>query len=103
MLEPAMTVLSEKEVAAMTEPAAPAARIWRARLLDYLDGHAADMVFNIPMLVSYISHVMTLEPGDLIATGTPEGVGPLNAGDVVEVEVTGVGVLRNPVAARSVS
>ncbi len=65
-------------------------------------GHAADMVFGIPMLVSYISHVMTLEPGDLIATGTPEGVGPLRAGDVVEVEVTGVGVLRNPVASRGV-
>ncbi len=62
-------------------------------------GRAADMVFGIPMLVSYISHVMTLEPGDLIATGTPEGVGPLEPGDVVEVEVTGVGVLRNPVAA----
>jgi 2-keto-4-pentenoate hydratase/2-oxohepta-3-ene-1,7-dioic acid hydratase in catechol pathway len=65
-------------------------------------GRAADMVFGIPMLVSYISHVMTLEPGDLIATGTPEGVGPLEPGDVVEVEVTGVGVLRNPVAARGV-
>jgi 2-keto-4-pentenoate hydratase/2-oxohepta-3-ene-1,7-dioic acid hydratase in catechol pathway len=65
-------------------------------------GHAADMVFSIPMIVSYISQVMTLEPGDLIATGTPEGVGRLDAGDVVEVEVTGVGVLRNPVAARSV-
>jgi 2-keto-4-pentenoate hydratase/2-oxohepta-3-ene-1,7-dioic acid hydratase in catechol pathway len=47
--------------------------------------------------VSYVSQVMTLEPGDLIATGTPEGVGPLRAGDVVEVEITGVGVLRNPV------
>jgi len=65
-------------------------------------GHAADMVFSIPTLVSYISNVMTLEPGDLIATGTPEGVGALEPGDVVEVEVTGVGVLKNPVAARSV-
>jgi 2-keto-4-pentenoate hydratase/2-oxohepta-3-ene-1,7-dioic acid hydratase in catechol pathway len=65
-------------------------------------GHAADMVFGIPMLVAYISNIMTLEPGDLIATGTPDGVGPLKAGDVVEVEVTGVGVLRNPVAARGV-
>jgi 2-keto-4-pentenoate hydratase/2-oxohepta-3-ene-1,7-dioic acid hydratase in catechol pathway len=65
-------------------------------------GHAADMVFSIPMLVAYISHVMTLEPGDLISTGTPEGVGPLKPGDVVEVEVTGVGVLKNPVASRSV-
>jgi len=60
-------------------------------------GRVADMVFSIPYLVSYISHVMTLEPGDLLLTGTPEGVGPLAAGDIVEVEVTGVGVLRNPV------
>jgi len=60
---------------------------------------AADMVFPIPYLVSWISRVMTLEPGDVIATGTPEGVGPLAAGDVVEVEVSDVGVLRNPVKA----
>jgi 2-keto-4-pentenoate hydratase/2-oxohepta-3-ene-1,7-dioic acid hydratase in catechol pathway len=58
-------------------------------------GHARDMVFGIPMLIEYISHVMTLEPGDLILTGTPEGVGKLNAGDVVEVEIPGIGVLRN--------
>jgi len=62
-------------------------------------GLARDMAFNIPFLVAYISRVMTLEPGDLLATGTPEGVGPLLAGDVVEVEVSGVGVLRNTVAA----
>ncbi len=62
-------------------------------------GHAADMVFGIPALLAFISQVMTLEPGDLVVTGTPEGVGPLVAGDVVEVEVTGVGVLRNPVIA----
>ena len=58
---------------------------------------AAEMVFSIPVLLSYISGVMTLLPGDLIATGTPAGVGPLAPGDVVEVEVSGVGVLRNPV------
>lgn len=63
-------------------------------------GRAADMAFSIPMLVAYISGVMTLEPADLILTGTPEGVGKLKAGDVVEVEVSGVGVLRNPVAER---
>lgn len=57
------------------------------------------MVFSPAVLVSFISRVMTLEPGDLIATGTPEGVGPLVSGDVVEVEITGVGVLRNRVAA----
>jgi 2-keto-4-pentenoate hydratase/2-oxohepta-3-ene-1,7-dioic acid hydratase in catechol pathway len=61
-------------------------------------GRARDMVFPIPMLLAYISQVMTLEPGDLIATGTPVGVGPLVHGDVVEVEIPGVGILRNPVA-----
>ncbi|HEV8599339.1 MAG TPA: fumarylacetoacetate hydrolase family protein, partial [Gemmatimonadales bacterium] len=60
---------------------------------------AAEMVFPIPALLSYISGVMTLLPGDLVATGTPAGVGPLAPGDVVEVEVSGVGVLRNPVRA----
>ena len=61
-------------------------------------GYARDMVFSIPTLVAFISQVMTLEPGDLIATGTPAGVGPLHAGDVVEVEIPGVGVLKNVVA-----
>lgn len=60
-------------------------------------GRAGDMAFAIPELLSYISHVMTLEPGDLVATGTPAGVGPLSAGDVVEVEVVGVSTVRNPV------
>ena len=62
-------------------------------------GRAADMVFKIPMIVSYISRIMTLEAGDLIATGTPAGVGPLLPGDMVEVEIPGVGVLRNSVVA----
>ena len=57
------------------------------------------MVFSIPDLLAYISGVMTLEPGDLVATGTPAGVGQLRPGDVVEVEIPGVGVLRNPVEA----
>ena len=61
------------------------------------DGSASDMVFDIPTLVSFISGVMTLEPGDLILTGTPEGVGTLSAGDVVEVEVVGVSRVSNPV------
>jgi 2-keto-4-pentenoate hydratase/2-oxohepta-3-ene-1,7-dioic acid hydratase in catechol pathway len=61
------------------------------------DGTAADMVFDIPALVAYISAVMTLEPGDLVLTGTPEGVGTLSAGDVVEVEVVGVSRVSNPV------
>ena len=62
-------------------------------------GRARDMVFSIAALVSVVSHVMTLEPGDLIATGTPAGVGPLKPGDVVEIDIPGVGVLRNPVVA----
>jgi 2-keto-4-pentenoate hydratase/2-oxohepta-3-ene-1,7-dioic acid hydratase in catechol pathway len=62
-------------------------------------GRAADMAFSIPVLIEYISGVMTLEPGDVIATGTPAGVGPLKPGDVVEVEIPGIGILRNPVQA----
>jgi 2-keto-4-pentenoate hydratase/2-oxohepta-3-ene-1,7-dioic acid hydratase in catechol pathway len=57
-----------------------------------------DMLFTIPYLVHFLSHVMTLEAGDLIATGTPGGADALRAGDVVEVEIPGVGTLRNPVA-----
>jgi 2-keto-4-pentenoate hydratase/2-oxohepta-3-ene-1,7-dioic acid hydratase in catechol pathway len=60
---------------------------------------AAMMVFAIPMLLSYISSIMTLEPGDLVATGTPAGVGPLVEGDVVEVELEGLSRIRNPVQA----
>ena len=63
------------------------------------EGRSGEMTFSIPFLLSWISHVMTLEPGDLILTGTPHGVGPLAAGDVVEVEIEGLGVLRNPVVA----
>ena len=58
---------------------------------------ATEMHFPIPFLLSYISGIMTLEPGDLIATGTPAGVGPLKDGDVVEVEIPGIGVLSNPI------
>lgn len=58
---------------------------------------ATDMHFPIPELVSFLSGIMTLEPGDLIATGTPAGTGPLHNGDTVEVEITGVGTLSNPV------
>ena len=57
------------------------------------------MVFPPTFIISYISQVMTLEAGDLILTGTPAGVGPLSAGDTVEVEVEGVGVLKNTVVA----
>jgi 2-keto-4-pentenoate hydratase/2-oxohepta-3-ene-1,7-dioic acid hydratase in catechol pathway len=64
-------------------------------------GRATEMHFPIPVLVSFISEAMTLEPGDLLLTGTPAGVGPLRPGDVVEVEIPGVGVLRNPVRAEA--
>jgi 2-keto-4-pentenoate hydratase/2-oxohepta-3-ene-1,7-dioic acid hydratase in catechol pathway len=56
-----------------------------------------DMVFSIGVLIAYISSVMTLEPGDLVFTGTPAGVGQLKNGDTVEVEIDGLGVLKNPV------
>jgi 2-keto-4-pentenoate hydratase/2-oxohepta-3-ene-1,7-dioic acid hydratase in catechol pathway len=58
---------------------------------------ATDMHFSIPELVSFLSGIMTLEPGDLIATGTPAGTAPLQDGDVVEVEIPGIGILSNPV------
>lgn len=64
-------------------------------------GTTSDMAFSIPFLLSYISNIMTLEPGDIVATGTPAGVGPLAAGDVVEVEIPGVSSVRNPVQAQS--
>jgi 2-keto-4-pentenoate hydratase/2-oxohepta-3-ene-1,7-dioic acid hydratase in catechol pathway len=63
-------------------------------------GRASEMAFAIPMLLSYISRIMTLEPGDLVATGTPSGVGPLVAGDIVEVEIEGVSRVSNPVVDR---
>jgi 2-keto-4-pentenoate hydratase/2-oxohepta-3-ene-1,7-dioic acid hydratase in catechol pathway len=62
-------------------------------------GRVSEMAFDIPTLIEYISGVMTLEPGDVIATGTPAGVSPLHPGDVVEVEIPGVGILSNPVQA----
>lgn len=60
-------------------------------------GRTSDMAFSVPFLLRYISHIMTLEPGDVIATGTPAGVGPLAPGDTVEVSISSVGTLRNPV------
>lgn len=65
------------------------------------DAPATDMVFPIPFLIAYISRIMTLEPGDLIATGTPDGVGPLAPGDEVEIRVAGVGSVLNPVVAET--
>jgi 2-keto-4-pentenoate hydratase/2-oxohepta-3-ene-1,7-dioic acid hydratase in catechol pathway len=60
-------------------------------------GRTADMAFSVPFLIRYISNIMTLYPGDLIATGTPAGVSPMRDGDVCEVEIEGIGILRNPV------
>jgi len=60
-------------------------------------GKSSEMVFSIPFLLAYISRIMTLEPGDLVATGTPSGVGPLAPGDVVEIEVPGMSRVSNPV------
>ena len=62
------------------------------------EGWTSAFIFPIPVLIEEITSFMTLEPGDVIATGTPAGVGKLTSGDVVEVEIDGIGILRNPVA-----
>jgi len=62
-------------------------------------GHTRDLLVKSAALVAFVSRVMTLEPGDVISTGTPEGVGPLEPGDVVSLELEGVGTLENPVRA----
>ncbi len=62
------------------------------------DGRTSDMMFDVPTLVSYISHIMTLEPGDLIATGTPEGVSPIRSGNRVTVTIDGIGELTVAIA-----
>jgi 2-keto-4-pentenoate hydratase/2-oxohepta-3-ene-1,7-dioic acid hydratase in catechol pathway len=63
-------------------------------------GNTQDFIFPLDVVIRYISQILTLEPGDLIATGTPEGVGPVVAGDVIEVSIEGIGQLRNSVADR---
>jgi 2-keto-4-pentenoate hydratase/2-oxohepta-3-ene-1,7-dioic acid hydratase in catechol pathway len=64
------------------------------------DGNTSDMVFDVPALVAHVSSVMTLLPGDVILTGTPEGVGPMHVGDEVEISIAGIGSLMNKVATR---
>ncbi|HUJ61445.1 MAG TPA: fumarylacetoacetate hydrolase family protein [Kofleriaceae bacterium] len=64
------------------------------------DSSTSDLIFDVPTLIAFCSEHMTLEPGDVISTGTPSGVGNLDPGDVVEVEIEGIGILRNPVVAR---
>lgn len=66
-------------------------------------GRATDMIFGVPEIIAYISRIMTLLPGDVIATGTPEGVGPLRPGDLVEIEIPGVSSVRNTVTAEQQS
>jgi 2-keto-4-pentenoate hydratase/2-oxohepta-3-ene-1,7-dioic acid hydratase in catechol pathway len=61
--------------------------------------NTTNLIFDPPALVSFISKVMTLLPGDVILTGTPSGVGPMEPGDVCEVEISGIGILRNAIAA----
>jgi len=61
------------------------------------DSRTSDMIFSVPELLSFISHVMTLESGDVVSTGTPSGVGPVNAGDTISISVEGVGTLTNTV------
>lgn len=59
------------------------------------DGNSNDLIFDIPALIEYISEWITLEAGDVIATGTPAGVAPVKVGDVIEIEIPGIGILRN--------
>jgi 2-keto-4-pentenoate hydratase/2-oxohepta-3-ene-1,7-dioic acid hydratase in catechol pathway len=61
------------------------------------DAPVSAMIFDVPTLVSHVSKVMTLMPGDVLTTGTPSGVGPMKPGDVVEVRIEGIGTLRNRV------
>lgn len=63
--------------------------------------NTSNFIFKIDYLVSKISEIMTLYPGDIITTGTPSGIGPMNSGDIVEVEIGGIGVLRNTVKERN--
>jgi 2-keto-4-pentenoate hydratase/2-oxohepta-3-ene-1,7-dioic acid hydratase in catechol pathway len=64
------------------------------------DSSTSDMIFDVPTIIEFVSRHMTLEAGDLITTGTPAGVANLSPGDVVEVEISGIGILRNPVIAK---
>jgi 2-keto-4-pentenoate hydratase/2-oxohepta-3-ene-1,7-dioic acid hydratase in catechol pathway len=64
------------------------------------DASTADLIHDVATLISFCSHYMTLEAGDLISTGTPAGVGNLDPGDVVEIDIEGIGILSNPVIAR---
>ena len=64
------------------------------------DAAVSQMIFSVGAILEFVSQFMTLEPGDLIATGTPPGVGPVNPGDRVEVEISGLGILENSIERR---
>lgn len=74
----------------------------KTRLNGEVKQHAntGDLLFDIPTLVSFIAEGITLKPGDVIATGTPSGIGPMKTGDVVEIEIGGIGILRNTMIKR---
>jgi 2-keto-4-pentenoate hydratase/2-oxohepta-3-ene-1,7-dioic acid hydratase in catechol pathway len=65
------------------------------------NGTTADLLFSVPELIAYLSRYMTLLPGDMIMTGTPAGVGPIQVGDTIEIEIEGIGILRNDVVAEN--
>jgi len=71
------------------------------RIQSYLNGelrqdsNTAKFIFSVEELVSFVSHVMTLQPGDIIATGTPSGIGAMQRGDTIEIVIDGIGTLRN--------
>ncbi len=80
-------------------PVGPVILVVKTRVnnIEKQTGRTADMAFSVPFLIRYIANIMTLFPGDLIVTGTPAGVSPLNPGDSVEVEIDGIGILQNSV------
>jgi 2-keto-4-pentenoate hydratase/2-oxohepta-3-ene-1,7-dioic acid hydratase in catechol pathway len=86
------------EITDEIDPSNAAIRCWVNGELRQ-DSNIGNMIFPVPQLIAFISSVMTLLPGDVIATGTPSGVGPLKPGDVARVEIEGIGILENPVTA----
>jgi 2-keto-4-pentenoate hydratase/2-oxohepta-3-ene-1,7-dioic acid hydratase in catechol pathway len=94
---PVVTVCGEHEIDPVS--GAPVTLTTRVNGETRQSGSTADLIFPIATILRYVTSFLTLEPGDLIPTGTPAGVGPLQPGDIVEVEIGGIGLLRNSVAA----